>query len=424
MSFNFRLAKEIYGMTPWFVDAGTLPVLTSLLKDFRSGVSFSEKESKCNQVTVLNPKNLTILDSYSSWKLKDTGRIDEKEEVIMVINLDGAITKNGGMSSFGTVELANIMRSTSKDDRVKGFIILADSGGGSSAAVELMVNAINEVKQTKPVHALIDEGGMAASACYGIISAAHKIWASDKMSIVGSAGTMINFEGRKANKESPDGTKEIRLYASKSVRKNEGFEAALNDSDYSLLIDNLLDPINENFLNMITKNRPVLKGTDFDTGKTVFAKDAIGTFIDGIKPLDQVVKLVLSESKEMKNKSNNNSKTTSKMNAEQLKNEYPGVYNEIFNAGVTKGVAQEKDRAGAWLAHASSDIEGVKKGIQSGNDISATEREEFLVKAASKKTVENLEKDSAQPVNTPESGSEKKEETEVEAFYKRVGEKL
>lgn len=72
--------------------------------------------------------------------------------------MNESITKNGGMSSNGTVEMSNMMLQMAKDNRVKGFLINADSGGGSSAAVKVMVDAINQVKATKPVFALIDKG--------------------------------------------------------------------------------------------------------------------------------------------------------------------------------------------------------------------------------------------------------------------------
>src|SRR5690606_20871351 len=123
--------------------------------------------------------------------------------------------------------------------------------------------------------------------------------------------------------------------------------------------------------------------SDFDTGKDVFTKDAVGTFIDGFKSFNEVSEMILKESKE-KSKTANNNKNQNKMTREELKSSHPSVYNEIYNEGKQAGAAAERDRAGAWMAHAGTDLESVKKGIQSGNEISATEREEFLVKAANK----------------------------------------
>ena len=43
------------------------------------------------------------------------------------------------------------MLKLNQDKRIKGFLIYCDSGGGSSAAVEIMDNTISEIKKTKPV---------------------------------------------------------------------------------------------------------------------------------------------------------------------------------------------------------------------------------------------------------------------------------
>jgi len=240
---NFALAKEIYGLTPWCVDAISFHSLSAVLKNFQNGVSLEVPEIKYNTPFLMQIKNETRI-IQRDWQLDN----NDKFEGIGIINLNGPITKGGGMSSMGMIENANAMRTMAKDQRIKGFIINTDSGGGASGAVQIMVDAINEVKQTKPVYALVTKGGMAGSAAYGIISAATKIYSEDKMNIVGSVGTMIQFEGKVANSKDKDGTKNIRLYATKSTAKNKAFEEAINNDNYEIIISELLDPINDNFI--------------------------------------------------------------------------------------------------------------------------------------------------------------------------------
>ena len=205
----------------------------------------------------------------------------------------------------------------SKDSRVKGFIFLTDSGGGATSAVQLMQDAINEVKKTKPVYALIEKGGMAGSAAYGIISPCSGIYSEDGMNIVGSCGTMIQFSGMPNGNVDTDGEKHITLYASKSTAKNKGFEEAIENDNYKIIINELLDPINDNFLANILANRPALAGSKYDDGHTVFAKDASGTFIDGIASFDEVVNMILTNPIKGSNSNNNNnpkSKVMTKIN--------------------------------------------------------------------------------------------------------------
>lgn len=421
---NFSLAREIYGLTPWFVDAHSLPGLLGVLKNVSI---LSSPDSKLNSVSLLNPSNNTRV-IYSEWDLKYD---DNDFDAVAVINLDGPITLNGGESSLGMKKLSDRMLRLANDSRVKAFVILANSGGGASGAVKIMSNTINLVKLTKPVYGCIQNGGMAASACFGILSACDKIYSEDDMNIVGSAGTMIEFAGRKANTEDPDGRKHVRLYATKSTAKNKGFEEALNNDNYSVLIDELLDPVNEAFLTLIETNRPILKGTNFNDGHTVFSKDAIGTFIDGIKSFDEVVESVLEDDKivNFNNSNSLNNLNNNNMTKAELKSKHPEVYNDIYNEGVSNGTTAEADRSGAWLAHLSTDPTAVVAGIDSGKSISQKETQQFIVKQASNSQLANLTADAAAAVVTePASGAEgaaaAAAATDVDNFYAGVDSKL
>jgi ClpP class serine protease len=285
-----------------------------------------------------------------------------------------------------------------------------------------MRDAISEIKKNKPVYGLITKGGMACSAMYGILASCDKIYSEDKMNIVGSAGTMIQFDGKAANTEYKDnGVKHIRVYASKSTKKNKAFEEAVNNDNYELLINELLDPVNEEFLSNMEKDRPQLKGTDFNDGNTKFSKDSIGTFIDGIKSFDETFKELVFEAKNYKTKqsSNNiNPKVKNAMTIDELKQQFPDTYNSIFNAGVQA----EKDRVGTWMAHFETDSNKVKEGIKSGNPITATEREELLVKATANAHKAKIEGDSPKNVTTNETVETKEDddEKEVKEFYKDI----
>ena len=391
---NFPLAKEIYG-TPWCVDSVSVLHLSSILKNIQNGLILEAPDKKLNSVSLYQVKGETRL-------LNDTYDLNNKDsfEGIGIINLNGPITKNGGMSSNGTVEMSNMMLQMAKDNRVKGFLINTDSGGGSSAAVQVMVDAINQVKATKPVFALIDKGGMAGSAAYGIISACTAIYSQDGMNIVGSVGTMIQFSGKPHGNVDQDGEKTVVLYATKSTAKNKAFEEAINNDNYEMLVNELLDPINENFINTVGSNRPQLQGTKFDDGHTVFSKDAVGTFIDGIASFDEVVNMILSPSSGVVNeKKPNINSNSNKMTKQEFKQEHPNVYAEILN----EGMAKEKDRVESWMAYSQADPEAVKAGIESGAEITNGQAHKFQAKLASMSMLNDLKADSAVDLATAET---------------------
>ncbi len=382
MKVNYALAREIHGATPWCVDAVSFPAMLGVLKDAKNGFSLAAGEDKNNTpfISAVKSDTRVILDVRDLKSEADFNGIG-------IIQIDGPITNSGGASSYGMLELASIMKIMANDKRVKSFIIYADSGGGSSFAVETMQDAIKEVREMgKDVIGLVRKGGMACSAMYMILSYCSKIYVESEMSLVGSNGTMIAFNGYAANTQSPDGEKHIEVYATKSVEKNIDFREALNSDNYSLLVDNLLDPINERLLSRVLENRPQLQGTNWDSGVSIFAKDGVGSYVDGVKSFGELLT-------EVKFKLENN------MTIEQLKSEHPSVYSEVLNVGVS----QERDRVGSWLAHHEVDSAIVVDGINSGNQITATAREQLLVKSMAKGRFEALENASAPTVTQPES---------------------
>lgn len=391
---NFTLAREIYGLTPWMMDIHSIPVMTSILGDVKNGVKFEVPEVKLNSTFV--------------YDLKSQTRIIEKEyqlntredfEGIALIKLNGAITKSGGDSTVGMEQISEMMFRMAEDSRIKAFMFLTDSGGGSSSAVELMIDCINEVKKKKPVYALVTKGGMACSAAYGIISACTMIYSESEMNVVGSIGTMVQFEGKAANSTDPDGTKNIRLYATKSTKKNEGFEEALNNDNYKIIINEMLDPINENFINKISEGRPKIESVAFDDGRTYFSKDVVGSFIDGIKSFSAVIEEITGLEEFTGEKEFNTNINNKQMTKAEFKSANPEAYNEIF----AEGVAQAYDTVGAWMAHVETDPKAVAEGIQSQKKISETQREQLLVKQNSKSRVKSMIDESAEDVTPDES---------------------
>ena len=312
MSLNFGLAREVYGVGAWSIDSKSLPAMLQILANSKSGQTLELPEKKYNSISILSAKcEDDDLDDYVECDSDDFEPTNEDIQGIAMVHLDGAITVDGGASSYGMTQLAQSMLDLSKNENVKGFIIYTNSGGGSTMAVEIMTDAITEIRKSKPVFGLVRKGGMACSAAYAILSACEQIYAESEMSSVGSCGTMVQFDGREANTEDEDGEKYIRLYATKSTKKNEDVEEALNNNNYKLIINDMLDPINERFLNLIQTNRQALKGTDFDNGHDAFAKDSIGKFIDGISSKQEVIKKVLIKTKKENTNTNINQNSNS-----------------------------------------------------------------------------------------------------------------
>jgi len=403
MSLNFGLAREVYGVGAWSIDSKSLPAMLQILANSKNGQVLELPEKKYNSISVLSGTKCDDddddIDDFVECDDDDFEPTNEDIQGIAIVNLNGVITVDGGASSYGMTQLSENMLTLSKNDNIKGFIILANSGGGSTMAVEIMTDTIAEIRKTKPVFGLVRKGGMACSAAYAILSACEAIYAESEMSNVGSCGTMVQFEGRAANTEDEDGEKYIRLYATKSTKKNEDIEEALNSNNYKLIVNNMLDPINERFLNLISVNRPILKGTDYDNGHDAFAKDSIGKFIDGIASKQEVIKKVLSKTRKNENtntKSIINQNSNSKMTRTELSQAHP----ELVQGIIQEGVTAERERVNSWMAYYEADSAAVIAGIKSGNAISESQSHSFLVAIATKGKVDNLGADNAKAVAT------------------------
>lgn len=419
MSLNLGLAREVYGVGAWSIDSKTLPAMLQILENSKHGQSLELPEKKYNSVSILKFKSdcEDDVEDYIECDQEDYEPTEEDIQGIAIVNLNGVITVDGGMSSYGMTQLSEYMLSLAKDENIKGFGILGNSGGGSTMAVEIMTDAIAEIRKTKPVDFLVRKGGIACSAAYAIAASCGNIYAESEMSTVGSCGTMIQFEGRKANSENPEGEKEIRLYATKSVKKNIEVEEALNNSNYTLLIDNMLDPINERFLTLIETNRPILKGTDFSDGHTEFAKDSVGKFIDGISTKTDFIKGIISKTKTSTNTNTNiNQNSNSQMTRTELNQAHP----ELVQSIIQEGVIAERERVASWEAYREADSKAVSEGIASGLAITSAQSHSFLVALAQKGKVDALVADSVAPVTTPQSTTVEQGTTEVDSELKKA----
>lgn len=80
---------------------------------------------------------------------------------------------------------------------------------------------------------------------------------------------------------------------------------------------------------------------------------------------------------------------TNKMTKEEIKNQFPDVYNSI----IADGVNQERDRVSAFVVFNEIDPAGVKAGIESGENLSQKAMAEFSLKALNRKALDNLSAD-------------------------------
>lgn len=321
---NFKLAREIYGNV-WHADALTMQGLLEALAFYKNGGKFRENELKSNAFGIHTEGSVFSATELSRAELVPKGSI-------AVYNLDSVITKYGGYSHHGTVDIASQFKEMEAEENVIGHLFRIESGGGSANAISYLREYTAKNVRNKPM-VVYSEDIMASAAMY-IASDADYIFSRSENDNVGSIGTMIQFSGYKANSEDSEGVRHVRVYASQSTHKNKDFEDAINNFDIETIRKDILDPHASEFIRDMERNRPNIT-EEQKTGKIFKAKDVVGSLIDAIGNVDDAIAKIKELS--YSNKSTNNTNTNMDLN--QLKAEYP----ELVNEAVSKGVAQDRE---------------------------------------------------------------------------------
>ena len=117
---------------------------------------------------------------------------DAPEDSVAVIPLRGDMLKEGTMCSYGTEEIAAVIREAADARNITGIRLDIDSGGGAVDAIAPMLQAIAYSQaKGKPVVASCD---LCASAAYYVACQCDRIVADNSLSAeFGSIGVMTQL---------------------------------------------------------------------------------------------------------------------------------------------------------------------------------------------------------------------------------------
>jgi protease-4 len=371
------------------------------LSHFKTGGVLTPGE-KCNDTFLYDLKSKTLI----AERIYQAKGDDSGNKFVSVTKIDGVITKNGGESSFGTIQMANRFKQFDKLSNIIGHIVLVDSGGGASNAVKYMRNVMLESK--KPVVGFGRD--LVGSAGYYIISAADHIIVNDKDALVGSIGTMVELQSfKKVDENKQTGERVVRIYADQSTEKNVEFEEAINNLNFKPIKENVLNPNNQKFIDDVRLSRPNVTESQLKGGISTAAK-SVGTLIDSIGTFEDAVKKVEELSKISKSKPNSGAIINQKqkvMTRDELKAQHP----EVFNSIVTEGINAERSRVNAILKFAHLDLESCTKMVSDGKNLDQEFMAEMTLKAISANQLKARKEESDGPIDpiketTPENKGE------------------
>lgn len=240
----------------------------------------AEKRSDVEPIPVL-------LSTGGKEAKSGNGFADAPKDSTAIIPIHGTLLKYGTYCSYGTTELADILRQAAESSNISSVLLDIDSGGGSVDAIAPLVDAIQYVQSKgKSVVAHCD---LCASAAYYIASYCDEIIASNQISSeFGSIGVMMSFPDY-AKYYEREGVKVHTIYSSLSDYKNAPFEMA-KEGKYEMIREEELDPLARDFQENVKANRGnklKLDTTGLVRGRMFYAKDAIAVGLaDAIGTLD------------------------------------------------------------------------------------------------------------------------------------------
>lgn len=192
-----------------------------------------------------------------------------------IIPVHGTMLKYGTMCSYGTTEIASVVREAADSRNISSIVLDMDSGGGSVDAIAPMLDAVRYAQgKQKAVVAYCD---LCASAAYYVASACNEIVAGNEVSAeLGSIGVMMSFMDY-AKYYEDRGIKQHTIYSNLSDYKNLPFEAAKR-GDYKAIRDEELDPLARDFQEAVKSGRGArlqLETEGLLRGRMFYAKDAV-----------------------------------------------------------------------------------------------------------------------------------------------------
>lgn len=214
--------------------------------------------------------------TYYNWD-------DAPQGSVALIDLKGELMKDSQFCGpLGMAAIGKRIRQADRDPRFSGIILRIDSPGGTVDGTETLANVVKSTN--KPVLAYVD--GLMASAAAWIGTGANEIWASTDTDEIGSIGVLMSFWDIIPAYELM-GFKFHMVTASTSKEKVKKFQE-LRAGNYENYIKEVLDPLDEKFMNVIKENRPDVTDEHL-SGKVFFARDVMGTLIDRIGSFDDAI---------------------------------------------------------------------------------------------------------------------------------------
>ena len=264
-----------------------------------------------------------------------------------LVNRGAWIGASSGLVSYEGVSA--LLRDAAADPEIRAVVLDIDSPGGEATGMFTLAEQIRQLSANKPVIAFVND--MAASAAYGIASAATEIVVSPT-SMVGSIGVVLTHLDRSAEMDQR-GIKPTLIYA--GAHKVDGNPYGPLPAAVEADLQAEVSKIYDQFVGLVARGRPAMSRADIRAteARTFIGQDAIDRGLaDRMASLDEVLASLSTEAPGAATRRTTEiamSKTTPTAPTAEVPPPTPEAHEAALHTARAEGASTERSRITAIL---------------------------------------------------------------------------
>ena len=214
--------------------------------------------------------------------------LQEDDEIINVVVIDGPVTRDGDACSYGTKDFRDQVMYANTIPQVVGHLFIINTPGGQASCrndYDMMIADCRE--KGKPTVAFVD--GMCCSSGVNLACRCDRTIVMNPKDEYGCIGTMAAFWAVAHDTIDHDGFRYVELVGKECPEKNDWYREAAAGEYEKLQTE--LDKDTEDFRNEVRTNRPLVTD-DMLTGRVFAAQEVIPALVDEIGDLNRAIECV------------------------------------------------------------------------------------------------------------------------------------
>ena len=251
----------------------------------KKGYQKDGKTVGANFEDMLYVGNIHRIESHLYWNDEE---LQEDDEIINVVVVDGPVTRDGDGCSYGTKDFRDQVMYANQIPQVVGHLFIINTPGGQSSCRNDYEMMIDDCRQAgKPTVAFVD--GMCCSSGVNLACRCDRVVVMNPRDEFGCIGTMAAFWAVAHDTVDQDGYRYVELVGKDCPEKNDWYREAAAGEYEKLQAE--LDRDTEQFHQTVRENRPLVTA-DMLTGKVFEAQEVMPALVDEIGDMNRAIECV------------------------------------------------------------------------------------------------------------------------------------